>query len=196
MAGFKTGFTPATLVDSDGFDDAVVWDDVNASAAVLALAASGNPGKVEFKASTGADTGITTYGIALSEKLSGSFEIPHKYKEASTLYPHVHFQIIDAPTGTDKVKLKLTYNFIRGGVALAVPSVVYMEADVTTQYALYTSEFTAISGSGIQMGDQFLFTIERVAASADEFAGEVLLATFGLHYQIDTLGSKQKNSKR
>lgn len=197
MAGFRTGFTPASFVDSDGFDESVVWDDVNASGAILTLAAANNPGKVEFKTSGGVDTGITTYGMAVGEKLSGAFELPHKYKDGSTFYPHLHYQIIDAPAGgTDKVKFKLTYSIVRGGALLTAVTSIYAESDVTTQYSFITSEFTAITGTGIRMGDQFLFTLERVAASTDDFAGEALLATVGLHYQIDTLGSKQKATKR
>lgn len=196
MAGFKTGFTPVTFVDSEGFEDNVVWEDVNASGAILALAAAGNPGKVEFKDSTGTDTGISTYALTLNERLADAFEIPHAHKNGSAIYPHIHFQIIETPTGTDKVKFKMTYAVARGGVVLSAPSVIYAEADVTTQYAFYNQEFTAIAGTNIQMGDQFLFTLERVAASADEFAGEALLATVGLNHQIDTMGSKQKTTKR
>lgn len=46
------------------------------------------------------------------------------------------------------------------------------------------------------IGDQLLFTLKRVAASADEYGGDALLATVGIHYQVDTIGSKQMVTKR
>jgi len=196
MAGFVTKQVPVALVDNDGLNENYVWDDVNSAGAVLTQAAAGNPGKDEFKDSTGTDTGVTTYAIGLDERLSGSLEIPHDYKEGSILSPHFHFQIIDAPTGTDKVKFMLTYNIGRGGVALAATTPIYCEIDVTTQYAFYTGEFPDISGTGLVIGNQFIFSLERVDASADEFAGDCLLATVGIHYQMDTIGSKQKTVKR
>lgn len=168
-----------------------VYRDINLGAATLSRPAASQPDIDQFKDNLGADTGVETYAFAPTEKVSGSFEIQHDYKEGTDLNPHIHFQIIDAPTGTDKVKWQLIYTISRNSNTLSPATTITVEQDVDTQYAFYITSFPAIDGSSVQIGDQFLFQLSRVAASADEFAGDALLSTFGLHIQLDTMGSRQ-----
>ncbi|KKK55842.1 hypothetical protein LCGC14_3070520, partial [marine sediment metagenome] len=37
--------------------------------------------------------------------------------------------------------------------------------------------------------------LERIAASADEYSGDAIVATVGIHYQVDTIGSRQVLAK-
>ena len=46
-------------------------------------------------------------------------------------------------------------------------------------------------GTPVRIGDQFLFTLERVAATGDAYAGDALVATVGIHYECDTVGSRE-----
>ena len=173
----------------------VVYKDTNLGAAQLSKPASSQPDTDSFVDEAGADTGIETLAFAPGEKVHGSFEIQHDYKEGTDIEFHVHWQGITAPTGTDKVKWQLTYTCGASGQTLDAPTTIVIETDFDTQYEFKLSEFVAITGTNISMGEQFLFTIERITASADEYAGDPLLATVGIHYQIDTIGSRQKLTK-
>jgi len=173
----------------------VVYKDINLGAAQLARPSSSQPDLDSFVDENGADTGIETYAFAPGEKVSGSFEIQHDYKEGTDIEFHVHWQGITAPTGTDKVKWQLTYTLGASGQTLDPTTTIVIETDFDTQYDFKLSEFVAITGTNISMGEQFLFTLERITASADEYAGDALIATAGLHYQINTIGSRQKLTK-
>ena len=175
--------------------DATVWDDINMGSALLTKPAASAPDTDQFKDEGGNDTGIETYAFAPGEKVSGLFEIPHAYKEGSDVIPHVHFQIIDAPTGTDKVKWQLIYTVAKLGETLDATTTIVVEQDVDTQYEFHSTAFAAITGTNFNIEDQFLFQLSRVTASATEFAGDALIATFGLHYEIDTVGSRQTLTK-
>lgn len=174
---------------------AVVWNDANVGAMTLSLPAVSHPGEVNFRDSLGADTGITTYGFAVGEKISGAIEVPHDYKEGSDLTFHIHWQGIDAPSGTDYVKWQVTYTISRDGVVLGSVVVITGETAFATRYQFKLTNCTTISGSAIKIGDQFLFVLQRVAAAGDAYAGEALVATVGLHYQCDTVGSRQITAK-
>lgn len=194
------GTTNYTEIESDGTlvfkGAATVWNDANVGAMSLALPVAAQPDEVNFLDSTGTDTGITTWGFAVGEKVSGAIDIPHDYKEGSDFTPHVHFQIIAAPAGgTDKAKWQITYGKGREGTVLAAATTITKEIDVTNQYYFYRADFTAITGTNWKMGDQFIFTLSRVAASSDEFAGDLLIATVGLHYECDTVGSRAITTK-
>jgi len=36
-----------------------------------------------------------------------------------------------------------------------------------------------------------MFTLTRVAATGDAYAGDTLIGTAGIHYEVDTIGSRQ-----
>jgi hypothetical protein len=171
-----------------------VWNDINMSGAVMSLVDIATQ-RDEFVDSTGTDTGIETWALAVDEYVQGCFEIMHDYKEGTDLYFHVHWQGIAAPTGTDNVRWELTYTISREDVVLAAASTIEIETSFDTQYEFKRSDFAAITGTNFEIGDQFLFRLTRITASGDAYAGNALLATVGIHYQVDTIGSRQISTK-
>jgi len=200
--------TNQTYIESDGtvrFDGtATVWKDINMGAAVLSRPAASQPTEGNFLDEGGGDTGITTLAYAIGEKASGSVEMQHDYKEGSNITFHVHWQGIAAPAGgTDNVQWRLTYVFFRDGTTLDAATIIdTTDTAIDTQYKCYTSRFAAIdcstagnNGSGVTIEDQFIFTLERVAATSDDYAGDALVATVGVHYEQDTVGSRTISTK-
>ncbi len=169
---------------------APVYKDINLGAALLSLPAAANPGIDEFKDEAGLDTGIETYAFAVDELVSGAFELQHDYKVGTDLIFHVHWQAIAAPTGTDKLKWQLIYTVAKAGETLDAVTTITVEEDIDTQYQFYMTSFAAITGTNFHINDQFLFQLSRIAASADEFGGDGLIATVGVHYEVNTLGSR------
>lgn len=194
-SGNYTKIEPGGTIEFNG--TATVWKDINIGAGTLSGPPGKQPGIVNFVDEVGADTGIATYGLAVGEGLSGLFEIQHDYKEGSDITFHVHFQGIAAPTGTDKVQFQLTYTVTSEKIneTLDAVTVITAESDFDTQYESITISFNAITGTNLEIGDQFLFTLERIAASANEYGGEALLQTIGIHYEMDTVGSRTRTTK-
>jgi hypothetical protein len=171
--------------------DKPVWKDINIGSANLTKPVSGQPGVDKFRDSIGADTGIETFAFGIGEKLQGGFEIQHDYKEGSDFYFHVHWQGIAAPTGTDNVQWELKYIVLRFGEVLGEAQIIPSgDTPFDTQYEVTLSNFPAITGTDYVIGDQFFFELTRIAASGDAYAGDALTATMGIHYQVDTLGSR------
>ena len=193
--------------DVDGvlrfFGGATVWNDVNLGAATLGVPASNNPDIDEFVDNTGADTGIETRAFATGEYLSGVFEIPHSYRKGSDVYPHVHWQGIVAPAGgTDNLQWQLTYAVARNNITLDPATTIVIQRAFTTQYSFVRSNFPVIAGATagpggtpLQYGDQFLLRLGRIAATSDEYAGDALIATNGLHFEQDSVGSNTISQK-
>jgi hypothetical protein len=183
--------------------DQVVYKDENLGASRLSRPASSAPDIVQFKDSAGANTGVETFAFAAGECVTGTIEMDHDYKEGSDLTFHIHFEIIAAPAGgTDNIKWQITYHIARDGSLMTVPVTIVKEMAVTTQYTCYRADFTAINGSNsgpggtaLKIGDQICLQLSRIAASADEFGGDGLLETFGIHYQVDTIGSRAITAK-
>ena len=170
---------------------ATVWKDINMGAAQLSRPSSSQPDLETFVDENGDDTLIQTYGFAVGEKVHGSFELQHDYKEGSDFTFHVHWQGITAPSGTDNVQWKLTYTFLVDGATLdAVTTVDSADTPIDTQYKGHRTDVVVISGTNRVIGDQMVFTLERVASTGDAYAGDAVIATAGIHYEIDTVGSR------
>ena len=176
-----------------------VYQDINLGAANFIAPSAGYPDKDELVDEAGADTGIETFAFGLNEGISSQFEIQHDYKEGTDLTFHVHWEGITAPAGgTDNVQWRLAYTITRDGQTInAVTTIDSPDKAITAQYQCNRSDFGAIAGATggydggvIKIGDQFCFKLSRVAATADEYGGDALLITAGVHYQIDTIGSR------
>jgi hypothetical protein len=176
-----------------------VYKDINLGAANVIAPSSSYPDIDEFKDEAGNDTGVETYAFAIGEKVSAQFEMQHDYKEGTDIVFHVHWQGIAAPAGgTDNVQWRLSYTIIRDGQTMNAPTVIDSpDAAITAQYQCVRNDFAAIAGATggydggiIKIGDQFIFNLSRVAAVSDDYAGDALLITSGIHYQCDTLGSR------
>ena len=194
--GYFGDGTNASKFEEDGtltFDGtATVWKDINLGAALLARPSSSQPDIVTFLDENGADTAIETYGFDVGEKVHGSFELQHDYKEGSDFTFHVHWQGITAPSGTDNVQWRLVYSFgIDNATLDAVTTIDSADEPFDTRYEFIRTDIVVISGAGRKIGDQMLFTLERVASTGDTYAGDALIATTGIHYEVDTVGSRQ-----
>ncbi|MCK5131703.1 MAG: hypothetical protein KAR40_06070 [Candidatus Sabulitectum sp.] len=184
-----------TAIESDGTlrfaGTATTWDDVNIGGTTVGGPASGRPDIVTLLDNTGTDTGIYTLGFDTGEKVSGILEVPHWYKEGSDYQFHIHWQGDTVPSGTDKVQWELTYTLASNGGTLPPATTITIETDIDTQYKRYTSNFVNISGVDVGIGDQFMFTLERISASADEYSGDAKYHTLGIHFEKDGTGSRQ-----
>lgn len=175
-----------------------VWKDINVGAAQLDPIPAFAPTQDTFDDEAGVDTLIQTLSFGVNDRVSGAFEIQHDYKEGSDISFHVHWQGKTAPSGTDNVRWRLIYTISEDGTTLDATRTIEIETPIDTQYEFYRSVFPTISGSTggpnggpIGIGNQFLFQLRRITATGDAYAGGALIATAGLHYQVDTMGSRQ-----
>ena len=191
----------AGALSGTGSNGNIIWGlanykDINIGGYLLTRPASGAPDVVNFVDEAGADTAIPTYAFDVGEKVSGGFELQHDYEEGSDFVFHVHWQGIAAPTGTDNVQWRLTYILMRDGTTLnAAVTIDSPDTTFDTQYESVRTDFAAITGTTFLIGDQFMFTLERVAATGDAYAGDALIGTAGIHYKVNTLGSRTINAK-
>ena len=170
---------------------ATTWKDINLGSALLSKPASSAPTLDEFVDEAGADTGIETLSFAIGDLVSGSIEMQHDYKEGSDIVFHVHWQGITAPSDTDYVKWQLLYTFGRETPAATLDAVstIVGESAYDTQYEFVRTDLTTISDATLNIGDQMLFQLSRIAAAGAVYLGGALIATVGIHYEIDGFGS-------
>jgi hypothetical protein len=175
--------------------DATVWKDINIGSGFVQLPAASAPSITTFLDNVGADTDIATLEFAVGEKVGSTVELQHDYKEGSDFTFHIHFQCDAAPTGTDYVKWQIDYTIVRDGTTMSPVTTIVVEVAVDTQYEQVRASWAATTGTGFQIGDQISFKLSRIAAVGDAYTGTAKLKTVGIHYEVDTVGSRTAGAK-
>ncbi len=189
--GLKAGGTTNyTNFDTNGHQtmngDATVWDDLNFSPLT---AASGvtvpdlvTINNVRYREFTSANNQICGAGE----------EIRHPYKLNTNLYPHIHIFLKGGESaGTTGVtftmywELRQSTGTTNGSVTLSATS-----AQLTANPHKYTISGTSFAGSA-ELGGQLSLTLARTAGDA----GDVIVTTYGVHYEIDSIGSREITTK-
>lgn len=186
-ANYSTFETDGTLV---AVGDATQWTDVNID---LSRTRSGGTAPT-FLDKRG--TGIFQSSFAINEEVSGVQEIPHGVKVSSTMYPHIHITS-DAGDTTGNVQFRLIYQLIiNGDEWSATPTTIDTgDIPITSQWEHITKEWVDTITNKSQVGGQLHFTVRRIAATTDEWAGEVFVETFGVHAEMDMQGSRTRLAK-
>lgn len=174
--------------------DATVWNDINislippvtGSAAPSIIAVNGDS---RLKCYAFSGTNVTP------DELSSSLELLHDYKESSDIVPHLHWAPSTADAGN--VKWQLRYMWIqRNGVATGGATITVTTATPGVAWETVRSDFPTISGTGKGIGSRFVYNLFRDAAdAADTYAHDAAVFDFGLHFEIDTVGSRQIQQK-
>lgn len=131
---------------------------------------------------------------ANSDIVYGSFEIPHDYKEGTALDPHLHWSPSTTNTGNCVFTFEYTIANMNDTFGATNTSISFTQAGSGTAFKhQYVDGSSTISGNGLKIGAIVLFALSRPAG--DGFTGDAYLHSFGIHYQIDTLGSRQEGVK-
>jgi hypothetical protein len=130
----------------------------------------------------------------------GTQEMLHNWKEASDIYFHIHTALDGAnASGSSQYAKFIIY------IAYADEGGVYtetnkdIEIEIPTGTADLTHLFgqaTALAMAGLTIGTQMNLRVKRIAATTGtEYPNHIFVTQVGLHYQIDTLGSRQIGTK-
>jgi hypothetical protein len=171
---------------------ATVWNDINLPSTNLRPGLS--PPSFAAVLASGGLYGFTFSATTL-EELHGSGEILHGYKEGTDLHCHVHWM----PTTTNNgvVRWGLEYAWVDVNGVAGAPAIIYFnQAASGTVWQHHLAPLPTITGTGRKIGSAFIFRIFRDAANiADTYTGQAYLLQFGIHYEIDTVGSREIATK-
>lgn len=192
------GATDNTTVENDGtvvFNGAATtWEDLRVS--INLRTSAGNPPTLtQF-----GTTGLYVYafsGSSGTDNIYFEVQLPHSWKEGSTIYPHVHW----APNsnGTGNVKWFLEYSWENIGATFpnSTTTINSVEAAGGEQFVHHMTNIGAgISGTGKNISSILLCHLYRDAGDSQDTYGDwAFLFGFDIHYEINTVGSRTTTSK-
>ena len=163
-------FDPTIITNPSGAPDVITWR------------GSGNYVAVAFD------------GGSSVEQVQGIKELQHDYKEGSDLKIHIHWA--PSTVGAGNVRWQCEYEVIRTGQVAAITSGtvnVVTSADGTA-WEQKAVNIGTITGTDLKIGDQIALRLFRDPNDgSDTYADDAVIAfTYGIHYQVDDLGSQQE----
>lgn len=146
------------------------------------------------------DWDATNFGLLFpqndtSEYIVFNVQMPHRWKEGSTIYPHVHFFQNQNVTPT----FKIDYRWVNIGVAVpsfttgyTMSTIVGAQTWTTGMLHRIVGNTSGISGSGKTMSSMLQIKLYR---QDNTYVGDCLVVSFDIYFEIDSLGSSSEYTK-
>jgi len=126
----------------------------------------------------------------------GQAQFPHSRKLSSPLHCHVHWTPTSVDTGNVLWRLSYMLADINGTFSGSFTSIDILTASSGVVGRHQTANFPSIDNQGAAVSTMMIWKLSRVATDGtDDYTGDARLLEFDIHYQIDTIGSRQAGSK-
>jgi hypothetical protein len=192
-----------TKIEADGtlmFEgDAEVWDDLRVSMD------EGDHG-AELDDMPGVSNGPQIWYFRYDEKVDAMcfvVQMPHSWKEGSTIYPHVHWTPKATLSGTVEWNFEYSWQNYNSTTPIAFPGIttnsIVSEAGLVTgthHKTSLTASNAGIDGTNMKISSLLICRIWRNSSTTgDTYNDDAGLLSFDIHFQIDTVGSRGTFSK-
>lgn len=186
-----------TEIEADGtvefHGDATVWDDLRVSANTVSFLGLGS--YPDWETFTYDLQGLA-FSSSADEEVHFSVQMPHGWKEGSTIYPHVHWAPSTAASGGVTWVLEYTWANINGTFGSSSTMTFDDSTDSTALKHHIAVNGTGIDGSGKTLSSMLICRLYRDVSDAnDDYGADAFLLEFDIHYELDTVGSRQETSK-
>ena len=172
----------------------VVWEDLRTpldnSLAVVGKAAT----PVAYRGGV-----VMSFATNQDQAVAFTVQLPHAYKEGSDVEFHIHWTIptSGAGGGAENVKWDFTYSWANIGGSFPVESSATATRDVQNDAAhdsLYT-DIIDIDGTGKTISSQIICSLTRDVSVGSDYGDAAYAIEVDFHYQLDTAGSLEEESK-
>lgn len=176
--------------------DRTVFEDLRVSLVTAKVPASSAPDFEQVNDDGSGSTGVFGYHFADTEYIFFTVQLPHAYKEGSTIYPHIHFQTTSDVDPADNFGIGLEYQWtdVNEDEAANTTSI---EIEISTgvdslgKHQVADLATSGIDGTDKKISSVLLCRLYRLAAVGDNYADDVIITDFDIHYEKDTHGSRE-----
>jgi len=141
--------------------------------------------------------GVYAFVFSDGDEALITIQMPHSWKEGTTIQPHIHFMTTSDVSPADNFGIEFEYSWVDIGEDFPANSTLEtndistgINSDIMHQAAHITA--TGIDGTGHTISSVLLCRIKRVAATGDNYGDGVAILDFDIHFEMDTIGSRQE----
>lgn len=173
------------------FDDLRIEDTSVRKASVAPTEDAGFRGNANFLA--------LNFSNSTADEVQFNVQMPHSWREGSTIYPHVHFSPWAVSAGSAAAQFRLEYYSANVGDVFSAAS-----GSLNLTETWYGDgqwrHYIATSASGLDMTNVTLSSILKCRLYRDNtvtnnYANKISFLYFDIHYEIDSFGSDEEYIK-
>ena len=176
--------------------DTPVWDDARTPISVAKKIPGKEPAEVVYRGGI-----VYEFNTGNDEGCAFNVQFSHSRKSGSDIEFHIHYilRAAGAGAGVENIKWDFTYSWADINDAMPAETTVSKTIDVQDKSAdtHYLGEIVGtIDGSDITgVSSMLICSLTRDVSVADNYSDDVLVMELDFHFQVNTLGSRQKAIK-
>jgi hypothetical protein len=178
------------LIEEDGtpslHGDATGWEDLRFPATQLRVNPTINKPVFDF-----VNVGYL-FDSETTETLFMLAQMPHSWKEGSSIEPHIHWQPSTTTIGNVLWQLEYKWtnvNDVESG-SWQIISVLSPTSEITLKHQI--SSFGLIPANDKKISSILTMKLSRIGGDvSDSYNADTILKEFDIHYEIDMIGSRQ-----
>jgi hypothetical protein len=205
---------PSDLVLSCGTDKTLeltetVWDDLRVPLTSGRPGLTNPPSWSQYRDNGAASIGVYAWAFsdqavaANEEELWFQVQLPHNWKEGTTIKPHIHWGIKTAGAANEFVKWGLEYTWANIDGTIGTTTIITSDASSAATATIsgdttllinkhYVTDIGDITGTGKTISSMLLCRIFRNSSHADDdLAQDAYGFEIDFHHEVDTMGSRQ-----
>jgi len=192
LTSYDTFYLHDLTVEGNFWLTDTVWDDLRAPVNQGKLKGTADP---IWSDAVGGQTLV--FSPTLMKEVYFILQLPHSYKEGTSIIPHVHW-VYGANTVGQSCRWGLEYWWNEDNVFLGGSNTIYVNTNLSNNDAVmpFLTSFPTIDGTGHTISSILNCRLFRDATDiSDNYTSNVYLFEFDIHYEIDSIGSRNTLSK-
>lgn len=172
-----------------------VWNDLRIPTSSVVLVGAQPPNNVAYKSGY-----VLGFPTTPDKTVYLNAQLPHDYKEGTDVQLHIHWTIDTSGSGlgAENVKWDYTYSFSSPSTgsfpaATASSATVDVQNDAADDHLVDT--LVTITGTNMKISECFIISLTRDTSVASDYTGSAYLISVDIHYESDTIGSRNTTSK-
>jgi hypothetical protein len=186
-----------TIRASDGFlqaeGTATCWDDLRFPVTGINPAGAAAPPTLDDSSFFG----TLLFSASATNIIAGQAQMPHHWREGSSIYPHVHWAPTSTNTGAVLWRLGYQVADVNGTFPGSFTEIDSLDPADGTTNKHQIAAFPAVSMTGAKLSAMILWTLSRIGGDGtDDYTGTARLLEVDFHYEVDSFGSSAEYEKR
>lgn len=141
-------------------------------------------------------TGVLLFDASSVEVIAGVAQMPHGWKQGSSIYPHVHWQPTNTNTGNVLWRFEYDIANVNGTFSGSYTAIDILDAGSGNANSHLLATFGAISMTGYTISSIIKWKLSRIGDDVtDTYNADAALLEFDIHYEVDSFGSDTEYTK-
>jgi hypothetical protein len=174
-----------------------VWDDFVVPVTAIRLSGANPADEVSYKSGM-----VISFDNTVDEYAYFVIQLPHRYKEGTDIIFHIHWTVKTSGAGVGAENVKWIFTYSASSPASPAESwpaastatvTIDVQNDSADDHLIDT--IATMTGTNFKISEVIICSLQRDTTVANNYSDEVYVVSMDVHFEIDTMGSRQVLAK-